>query len=206
VINKEKLERAALARRLRDSGVQIMVDDSWKDSVLRLRQIGLPSDSRAFDIGTGETVYIIKVFIQIVSISFSISSISLELPWRDDSIALLTDPLERAAGYCDYRFYGRRILEIERSQVLNHKLVCPGLFSRRAPFEGVLLWSGIEEIPNAFVQGGNVPATMIVYDQFDDSYPFQVSLRLDRRKKWIAGKQIKRTRGSLFPKRDLGPC
>jgi hypothetical protein len=203
----EKQESAALARRLCASGVPLSVDDAWQQNILRMRQIGRPSDSRAFDLGTGATGYIINVNIQIDSSNLSISDIYLELPWEDLSISLLPDPVGIAAGYRDYRFYGKKFsfIEIGRTEVLNHELIRPKLFRSGTKFQGSVLWSGMASIPNAFVHGGISPARVIIFDQFDESYAFQVSLWIDRRHKWSPKKHDRNSRPSLFSQRDFSP-
>jgi hypothetical protein len=121
---------------------------------------------------------------------------------------LLPDPVGIAAHYSDYRFYGKKFsffLEIERTAVQTHLLIGPQLFRPGAKFQGSVPWSGMESIPNAFVHGGISPARVIIFDQFDDPYAFQVSLWIDRRRKWSPEKHERNSRPSLFSQRDPSP-
>jgi hypothetical protein len=205
VTNKEKQERANLARWLRENGVAINVDDSWQDCVLRMRQVGRPSDSSVFDLGNGAAGFVINLNIQIIRSNLQILDIYLDPPWSDVSILLLTDPVERVAGYTDYRFCGRKIFEFERALVLNHRLIRPDLFPRGACFQGLLLFTGIEAIPDSFVHDGNLLATVTFVDQFNSSYRFQVNLWIDRRHKWRPEERARSSRPSLFSQRDSSP-
>jgi hypothetical protein len=200
----EKQEGADLARRLHASGVPLSADDTWQQSVLRVQQIGDRWENRAFDQGNGATGYVIKVNVQ-VSAHLQIVGIFLDPSWSDVTISLLADPVERVAGYLDYRFYGKKIFEFERAQVLNHQLIRPELFSRTAPFQGLLLWSGMEAIPDAFVHGGNLPATVTFVDQFYHPYAFRVDLSIDRRYKCSSKKHERSARPSLFSQPDPPP-
>ncbi len=197
--------KSVLVRRLRANGVPLSVDDAQRHDPLRMRQIGRSSGSRAFDLGTGATGYIIMFNIQIDSSNLSISDLYLELPWEDLSISLVPDLVGIAAGYLDYRFYGKKIFEFERAEVLNHQLIAPGLFSRTAPFQGLLLWSGMEAIPDAFVHGGNLPATVTFVDQFYHPYAFRVGLSIDCRQKCLPKKHERSVRPSLFSQPDPSP-
>jgi len=205
VTNEEKRRKASIARRLRENGVLISVDDSWQDSVLRMRQVGMPWDSRAFDLGNGGAGYSINVNTYIRSNNMTMSYIYLDVPWQDPSIALLCDPVEIGACYRNYRFYGRNPFEVGRARVLNHRIVRPELFCRGTAFQGLLLWSGLGEIPDAFEHAGVLPATVTVYDQFDDAYAFEFNLRIDRRNKRRPEKHARSSRPSLFSQRDYVP-
>jgi hypothetical protein len=207
--NKKMQEKADLLRRLRENGVALSGDSIQQKEVLLMRQIGGPGESRAFDQGTGGTGYILTCNILVLSDNLAIKGIFLEPVYGGQSITLLTDPVERAAGFSGYRFCGRNgkiLSEIDRAEVLNHRLIRPsGLLSRGAPLQGFLLWFGMEEMPDAFKHGGELPATVTFVDQFDTLYPFQVNLKIDRRNKWSPAKRTENSRGSLFSKKDPVP-
>ena len=84
--------------------------------------------------------------------------------------------------------------------MLNHRLIRTQLFRRGASFQGLLLWTGMESIPSAFAHGGNSPATVIVFDQFDTDYSFKVTLGIDRHHRWVANKDSKPLRVPIFAK------
>jgi hypothetical protein len=204
VTNKERQERAIRARRLCGNGVAIKVEDPWQDSVLRIRQVGMPEDSRAFDLGGGSG-FSINLNIIVTNNNISISSIALNPIWEDPSIALFCDPEEIGARFSNYCFIGKKPIEFERGTVLNHRLIRPELFRAPARFQGLLLFTGLEPIPKAFAHGSVVAATLVVYDQFDVRYPFQFKLWVDRSNSWTPVKRTKNSRAPLLSKPDLFP-
>jgi hypothetical protein len=206
--NKEMQEKVNLLRRLQENGVPLGGGSVRQKEVLLMRQVGAPWETRAFDLGNGAVGYIANTCVEILISTLTISDIYLRVPWSDNTISLLVDPVERVAGYTDYRFYGKKgkiLFGIEREQVLNHRLIRPGLLSRRIPFQGVLLWTGMESIPDAFQNGGSARATIVVYDQVDNPYPFQFNLAIDRRYKLSSVARTRNSRGRLFAKPDLFP-
>jgi hypothetical protein len=84
------------------------------------------------------------------------------------------------------------------------RLAMPGeyrpaeLFPRGAAFQGLIVWRGMESIPDEFAHGNILPATVVVYDQFNDAYPFQVSLWTDRRRVWSPEKCKRNSRAPLL--------
>jgi hypothetical protein len=203
--NGEKQEQAKLARRLHENGVLINCNNIYIKSKLIMRQIGEPSDSRAIDLGNRTTGFIIKVNMHVLSSNMAIEDIYLEVPWRDYSVRLLSDPVEIGAGYCNYRFFGSHPFELERGQVLNHRAVRTKPFRPGTALQGLILWSGLEEIPDAFEHGGSLPARVTVFDQFGDEFAYEFNLWIDRRNKWLPAKRPKRLRVPLFAKKDAMP-
>jgi hypothetical protein len=206
VTTQSKQERATLLHRLRVNGVPLAGDSIQLNNVLSLRQIGSQSDSRAFDLGIEATGYSILVNISITSNNLSIKQIWLEPLWKDISIDLLPDPLEIQDWNPNYRFAGRRkTFEIDREQVINHMLIQPHPFSGGTRFQGLLLWGGMEPIPDTFEHNDVLPATVIVVDQFGCSYPFEVAFWIDRTKRRKRESRTGNSRSSLFSQRDPSP-
>ena len=65
-----------------------------------------------------------------------------------------------------------------------------------------MLWVGSEPIPDAFVHGVFFPASVIVLDQYDNPYPFEVNLWADRGERGTRDKQIRKARPRLFSRPD----
>ena len=85
----------------------------------------------------GSTGYVLPFRITINRPLFAISSFGLEVPWGDETVQFLDDPLQ-LDGSEVYRFWARRPIEFPRDQVINHfadvrRIFRPG-FSITGPF------------------------------------------------------------------------
>jgi hypothetical protein len=201
---KDGVQRVILARRLLTSGVPLKIDRGDEYAGLRMRQIGGEVENCAFDLRDGRSGFIVTVRITITQSVFAIAGIFLELPWVDHGLCLIEDPLVSGARYDQYWFPGNDTLAFERGLVINHCVNVCRLLRRGATIEGLLLCVGLESIPDAFVHGISFPASVIVFDQFDESYPTEVTLWTDRSQRVARDKQKKTSRPSLFSRRD--PC
>ncbi len=201
-MTKERLQRLNRARRLRANGVPLQIDRDDEDAGLLMRQMGALTDSCAFDLKDGRSGYIVNIRITITHGAFTIADIALELPWTDRGLLLLEDPLENEARYGRYWFPGINTLAFERTEVINHAVNSRRLFRRGKTIEGLLLWVGSEPIPDAFVHGVFFPASVIVLDQYDNRYPFEVDLLTDRSQRGTREKQIRKARPRLFSRPD----
>jgi hypothetical protein len=197
----ERQKKATIARRLYENGVQIEVDDAWRDRALCVRQIGESSNSYVFDLGNGATGFTIDVNIEIMKNNLIINGMGLEAPWADPSITLLADPAENAPHYQHYKFCQSYPIKFGRQQVLNHQLGDPKACRPRKPLQGLLLWSGMQEIPDAFRHAGDLPVTVFIYDQFYVEYSFNFNLWIDRTHKWSPANRRKNLRQPLFSKK-----
>jgi hypothetical protein len=174
------------------------VDESWKQDKLQLSQVGDPSDSCAFDLGNRAAGFIVHANFRTFSKNIAVEDIYLNVPWGDSSLALLGDPIEIAAPYSNYWFFGSQPFEIGREQVLNHQVVRPRPFGPGTVLQGLFLWYGLEEIPDEFTHNGDLPVGVIICDQFGDEYSFEFNLWIDRRNKRSLQKRPKRSREPLF--------
>lgn len=182
-----------LARRIRAAEIPIDIgeDDGGAprgpSSGLFVYQEGEIIENRAFDF-CGTAGYIVSVAITVNLPRFAIAEFGLELPWESD-VRWLEDPHEIGGGRSvDYRFGGKEAREFdgfERSNVLNHLADVRRLYSRGESLKGYLLGIGDERIPDRYQPGADIPAFLIVYDQFCRKYPSPISLWTLRTRKAV---------------------
>jgi hypothetical protein len=127
------------------------------------------------------------------------------LPWEDRGVSLIEDPVRSQARYGSYWFPGNDSLAFERTAVINHAVNMGRLLRRGKTIEGLLLWVGSERIPGAFGHGVRIPASVIVFDQFGNPYPFEVTLWTDRSEQRARDKYTGVSRPGLFARRDPAP-
>jgi hypothetical protein len=189
--NKISQGDPALARRIRAARIPIYIgeDDGGipqiPSSGLLVYQEGEVIENRAFDF-CGTAGYIVRVVITVNLPRFAIAEFGLELPWESD-VRWLQDPYEIGGGRTvDYRFGGKEPLEFdgfERSEVLNHLADVRRMWSRGQSLKGYLLGIGNERIPDQYQPGEEIPAFLIVYNQFMRGIRTPISLWTLRTKK-----------------------
>ncbi len=202
---KERLQRLNLARRMLAVGVPLNIDRDDENTGLLMRQIGAVTESGAFDLKDGRTGYMVHMSITITQGVFAIAGIALELPWTDCGISLIDDPRESGARYNRYWFPGNDTLAFERRAVINHFVNVRRLRRRGTTIEGLLLLVGSEPIPDAFAHGASFPASIVVVDQYDNSYKCEITLWADRSERGARDKQTRKPRSRLFSQRDPSP-
>ncbi len=168
--------RIDLARRLRAVGVPLEIDVDDGECGLLMCQIGEALDGCAFRTKYGGAGYTVNMRITINRPDFAISSIDLELPWSDPSISLLEDPNKTGDPHGEYCFPGETAYRFHRSLVINHYADVTHMRSRGATFQGFLLWAGMNPIPDDWPLWKKIPAFVVVYDQFDITYRYSVTL------------------------------
>jgi hypothetical protein len=203
--NKERLRTKSRARLLLNNGVPLNIDRDDEDAALLMRQIGGETESCAFDLRYEQSGYILNMGICITQSVFTISDIFLKLPWTDDGISLIDDPLASGARYGQYWFPCDDFLAFERGVVINQFVNVHRPLRRGKSIQGLLLWVGSEPIPGAFVHGVSFPASVIVLDQFDNPYISEVTFWTDRSKRVACDKRKGKSRPRLFSKRDPSP-
>jgi hypothetical protein len=203
MIPKERRQRHSLQHWLRANGVQLHMDD--EDAGLKMRQTGAEFQSSAFDLNAGGTGYMVNISITITHSEFAIADITLELPWADTGVSLLEDPRQSGAQFDRYSFPGDETLSFERMVVMNHAVNEGRPLRRGQTMEGLLLWFGWKPIPDEFVQGVFVPASLVVFDQLYTSYPLEVDLWIDRSAKGARDKRKRKSRPGLFSQPDSSP-
>ncbi len=200
---KRRLQRLKLARRLRAVGVPLEIDGEEERAGLLIRQIGPNLENCAFDLRDGRAGYIDNISIAIRNGGSAIARIALELPWADCGLSLIDDPLNSSARYNHYWFPGNATLAFDREAVINHFVNVHRLHRRGTPIEGLLLFVGSQPIPDPFVHGVSIPASVVVGDQFENFYKSEIALWVDRSERAARDKHTRRSR--LFSERDPSP-
>jgi hypothetical protein len=177
-----------LARTIRGAGIPIYIgEDDGKvpqipSSGLLVYQEGGVFENCAFDF-YGPAGYIIRAVITVNLPGFAIAGFGLELPWESE-VRWLEDPCEIGSGRSvDYRFGSKDLLEFPRSEVLNHLADVRRMWSRGESRKGYLLGIGNTPIPDQFQPRAEIPAFLIVYNQFIQEIRTPISLWTLRTKK-----------------------
>lgn len=193
---KIKAPDEGLARRLQQAGVLIEVeeraDTNVSDDGLLIQQWGGVIESAAIAYRKLVTLITLNLAITVDRTRFAISGFDLELPWAG-WLLWLPDPRELGL-WRDYHFGFEGIPDFERDQVLNHFADERRMISCGRTLRGSLL--GIyDPIPDVFQHGAEIPAFIIISDQFFRKYRRPVSLCADRMRAPIDK--------SLAPRRNL---
>lgn len=170
-----------LACRLRAVGVPLEIAEADEADDVIINQLNGVTENRAFDLNGGiGTGVIISLSIIMQSHGYAISRFALQLPWVDSSFRLLDDPVEIGATWNVYRFPGTDALEFPRESVINHVSGLSRTWSRGECVKGLLLGIGSNSIPDDFRHGSEIPAFIIVEDQFETRSQAPISLWTDR--------------------------
>jgi len=162
-----------LARRILAAGIPVDIPEDAEGASLALqdimiRQTGGLVESNAFDF-PGGIGYMLSLAITVNLPSFAISAFALEVPWGDDTVRPLEDPLQVDGTSEIYRFWGTN-LEFQRNDVLNHHADLRRIVPRGCSLTGLLLATGSEPIPEKYARGKEIPAFLAVIDQFGRGY------------------------------------
>lgn len=202
---KVRQHREILARRLANNGVPLTIEREDEDAGLLIHKSGAEMENCAFDLKCGRSGYMVSIRITVTHEPLTMVDIFLGLPWTDPGLSLIADPLESGARYGQYWFPGNDTLAFERRVVVNHVVNINRRLRRGGTIEGLLLWVGSEPIPDALVHGVRFPASVIVLDQFDNRYAFEVSMWADRSEFRALNKQKVTSTPGLFSRRDRSP-
>jgi hypothetical protein len=196
---RQKMRLAELACKLRAVGVPLEINRADDVSIHQLDGI---TENRAFDLNGGlGTGFIISLCIVSKVNKFAISRFSLQLPWRDSSFHWLDDPFEINSPWGVYRLPGTDALEFPREAVINHTARLSRMWSRGDFVKGLLLGVASESIPDSFHHGSEIPAFIIVEDQFEIRSSAAISFWTDRSAKFSVSSQNK-VRRRLFEDAD----
>jgi len=183
---KTQEEELAVARRLRDLGIPLELEDDGSDSIrparfgLLINQVGSDRETRAFELDCGGTGYTLNL--EITSNAPGLVVIRyfrLDLPWQDPQFHWLDDPADRGTK-SDLYVVADREFECPRDRVINHRTGARGKLSRGDILDGLLLGVGFEPIPDCFRHGSSVDAMLSIVDQFGRSHSSEVSLWIER--------------------------
>jgi hypothetical protein len=201
-----------LARTIRGARIPIYIEEDdggtpqIPSSGLLVYQDGGVFQNCAFDF-CGAAAYIMRVVITVNLPRFAIAEFGLELPWESD-VRWLEDPYEIGDGRSvDYRFGGKQARDFdpfERSDVLNHRADVLRMWSRGESLSGYLLGIGNTPIPDQFQARAEIPAFLIVYNQFMRGIRTPISLwRLRTKKTTQQSRPGMRRTGDVVDQPDL---
>lgn len=146
---------------------------------MTIRQFDAPYENGIRELRSGRVAYVIPIFIRRDEPGKTIiRNLSLHVPW-DDSIEWLDEGTGRNLGW--YTFSKQTdppIHEYARNTVLNHRITCT--LSRGDIREGLLLAVGHVRPPEIYRDGGIIPITLTILDQWDCELPAIFKLRLER--------------------------
>jgi hypothetical protein len=202
-LKNKTTDSLALARRIRAAGrpIYIAEDDGEARCIpsdgLLIYQTGGVNESRAIDY-SGGTAFIIYLVISINLPNFAISAFGLDLPWKNDFVSWLEDPLQIDGSSRCYRFGGKDIPEFERHHVINNYADVTRILSLGKSLKGFLLGWSLDPIPEQFRHGMMIPAFVVVYDQLFREFRAPVELWADRSR---ARSRVSR-KGGLLDRRD----
>lgn len=92
----------------------------------------------------------------------------LEVPWRDESLRPLMDPMEIDGGNL-YRF-PQTMIEYPRDMVMNHRRLARGKLAPGEAISGLFMVQGTAPIPFDFYKGEFIPVTVVVADTAGKQY------------------------------------
>ena len=202
--NKRFRPNVALARRLQAAGIQLEIPEERNEGHVLMWQVGAETDSCAIDLDLGRVAYMVHLRIVIDASSFALAGFGLELPWENSKVSMLEDPDEIGSPLGQYRFPCKDVLAFDRSQAVNHHANVRRILRRGTPIQGLLLAVGEERIPDDYVRAKNLPAFVLVADQFDRLYRCGVSLFVLKRRVNNVLKKARSSRKPLFACPDPG--
>jgi len=92
----------------------------------------------------------------------------LEVPWKDDNLRPLADPMEIDGGKV-YRF-PQTMIEYPRDMVINHRRLAQGKLAPGEAISGLFMVQGTAPIPFGFYMGEFIPVTVVIADTTGREY------------------------------------
>ena len=182
-MKSDRLEWLKRARQLRVAGVELEIpEDDWKDSGLRrdsgliIRQRDGPVGNSALAMRCG-AAYSVSLSVVVNMPNFALTAFDLELPWKATPIFI-----EPPSGQAPYKLPNGD--QYPQDVVINHFANPQRLLRRGQVIEGLLLAWSFESIPADYAHGSEIPASLIIYDQFAESYKQSIILWAQR--DWLA--------------------
>jgi hypothetical protein len=157
------------------------VPDDGYDAIRRrltLRQTDGFLENRIFDMDHGGTGFRISLAIGYgAAQKLTISDWELEVPGFNSPILWVEEPIRGLAGRNNYRIPGAFCEEYDREVVINHRRVLRSGDLVR----GLLLGYTFESMPDPYSHGINLDVTLVLLDQVNRRFPFQICLLVNRK-------------------------
>ena len=141
-------------------------------TALRISQYG--PEFHNIIINPGRIMVIIGVRLLAARPGIMVCDCAYTLPWEGSELFLWN-----AAERSTYRLTNG--LEFSRDEVLNHRVEEGMPLRRGLPVEGVLVATGFAPLPEQYGHGMPVDVAISFIDQFDNAFPLEVELRVNRR-------------------------
>ena len=172
----EKDEYVARAKWLAAAGAAIEISETALSplSALRINQYGPGFHNIIVNLNPGRITVIIGVRLLAVRTGIRVCDCEYTLPWKGPELFLWT-----ASEGSTYRL--AKGLEFSRDEVLNHRIEEGMPLRRGLPVEGVLVATGFAPLPEQYSHGVPVNVAISLIDQFDNAFPLEVELRVNRR-------------------------
>jgi len=172
----EKDEYVARAKWLAAAGAAIEISETAlsQPTALRISQYGPEFHNIIINLHPGRIMVIIGVRLLAARPGIMVCDCAYTLPWEGSELFLWN-----AAERSTYRLTNG--LEFSRDEVLNHRVEEGMPLRRGLPVEGVLVATGFAPLPEQYGHGMPVDVAISFIDQFDNAFPFEVELRVNRR-------------------------
>jgi hypothetical protein len=172
----EQNEYAARAEWLAAAGVVIEIPEPplSQPSALRISQYGPEFHNIVVNLHPGRIAVIVGVRLIAARTGITVYDCECTLPWKGPELFLWN-----AAERSTYRL--TKGLEFSRDEVLNHRVEEGMPLRRGLPVEGILVATGFAPLPEQYGHGMPVNVAISLIDQFDNAFPLEVVLRVNRR-------------------------
>jgi hypothetical protein len=171
----EKDEYLARAQWLASAGAAIEISEpASQPSALIISQYGPEFHNIIINLRPGRIVVIVGVRLLAARTGITVCDCAYTLPWKGSELFLWNAP-EGAT----YRL--AKGLEFSQDEVLNHRIEEGMPLRRGLPVEGILVATGFAPLPEQYGHGMPVNVAISFFDQFDNAFPLEVELRVNRK-------------------------
>lgn len=172
----EKNEYVARAKWLASNGAAVEISEPTlsQPSALRISQWGPEFHNIIVNLHPGRIMVIVGVRLLAARTGITVCDCEYTLPWKGPELFLWN-----AAERSTYR--PTKGLEFSRDEVLNHRIEESMPLRRGLPMEGVVVATGFAPLPEQYRHAMPVNVAISFIDQFDNAFPLEVELRVNRR-------------------------
>lgn len=172
----EKNEYVARAKWLASVGAAVEISEPAlsQPSALRTSQYGPEFHNIIINLHPGRIVVIVGVRLLAVRTGITVCDCAYTLPWKGPELFLWNAPEGST-----YRL--AKGLEFSQDEVLNHRIEERMPLRRGLPVEGLVVATGFAPLPEHFRHGMPVNVGITFMDEFDNVFPLEVELHVNRR-------------------------